>query len=322
MEYRTLGRTGLRVSRLGFGASSLGSVFREIDEAEGIRAVRTALDLGVNYIDVAPYYGLTRAETVLGKALEGVPRDRYVLATKVGRYGDAVFDFSARRVTESVDESLHRLGVDVIDIIQCHDIEYGDLDQVVEETIPALRRVQEQGKARFVGITGLPLSIFQAVLDRTDVDTILSYCHLSLNDTSLETLIPYLEAKGVGIINASPLSMGLLTRRGPPEWHPAPPSIREACRRAAEWCSARGADIAKLALRFSCSRPRVHTTLVGTASPENMERNVRWIEEPVDEELLAGVRAILEPVMNATWVVGRPENSGHIRGYHADYRTE
>jgi len=192
MEYRTLGGTGLEVSRLGFGGSSLGSVFRKIDEAKGIRAVRAALDLGVNYIDVSPYYGLTRAETVLGKALEGVPRDRYFLATKVGRYGDAVFDFSARRVTESVEESLRRLGVDHVDVIQCHDIEYGDLDQVVEETIPALRRVREQGKARFVGITGLPLSIFEAVLDRTEVDTVLSYCHLSINDTSLEALIPYL----------------------------------------------------------------------------------------------------------------------------------
>ena len=209
MQYRPLGNTGLSISALSFGASSLGSVFRQIDEAEGIRAVHTAIDLGINFIDVSPFYGLTRAETVLGKALRSIPRDRYYLATKVGRYGMTQFDFSAKRVTASVDESLARLGIDEIDLIQCHDIEFGSLEQVITETIPALRRLQAQGKVHFVGITGLPLKIFREVLARTELDTILSYCHFSLNDTSLEALVPFLKQKGVGIINASPLSMGL-----------------------------------------------------------------------------------------------------------------
>ncbi|MCD6290306.1 MAG: aldo/keto reductase [Anaerolineae bacterium] len=309
MEYRTLGKTGLTVSVLSYGASSLGGVFREIDEAEGIRTVHVALDLGINYIDVAPYYGITRAETVLGKALKGIPRDRYYLATKVGRYGDDEFDFSAKRVIASVDESLKRLGVDYVDIIQCHDIEFGSLDQIVNETIPALCRVQEQGKARFIGITGYPLKIFRYVLDRTEVDTILSYCHYTLNDTSLEGLISYLEEKGVGIINASPLGMGLLTNRGTPGWHPASDEIKKTCAQAAAYCRSKGVDIAKLALQFSLSNPRIHTTLVGTANPENIRKNVRWIEEPIDEELLAEVREILKPIANRTWPVGRPENN-------------
>lgn len=309
MEYRTLGKTGLHVSALGYGASPLGGVFRPIDEAQGIRAVHTAVDLGINFIDVSPYYGLTRAETVLGRALRGVPRDAYYLATKVGRYADAEFDFSARRVTRSVDESLRRLGVEHVDLIQCHDIEFGDLDQVVNETIPALRRVVEAGKARFIGITGLPLGIFRHVLDRTDVDTILSYCHYTLNDTSLARLIPYLKGKGVGIINASPLGMGLLTGRDLPEWHPAPAALREACARAAAHCRERGVEIARLAIRFATAHPEIATTLVGTASPENIRRNVRWMEEPIDEELLAEVRAILAPVQDVTWPSGRPENA-------------
>ena len=227
MEYRTLGKTGLDVSVLSFGASSLGSVFRPIDEAEGIRAVHVALDMGVNFIDCSPFYGLTKAETVLGKALQDVPRDKYVLATKVGRYGEEAFDFRAERVTKSVDESLARLGVDYIDLIQCHDIEYGSLDQVVEETIPALRKLQAQGKVRFVGITGYPLAIFGYIMDRIDVDTILSYCHYSMNDTSLTGLLPYLQERNAGIISASPLSMGLLTNRGAPEWHPATDDIKQ-----------------------------------------------------------------------------------------------
>ena len=309
MEYRTLGNTGLEVSVLSYGASSLGSVFRDIDEGEGIRTVHVALDLGINLIDVSPYYGLTKAETVLGKALKGIARERYYLATKVGRYGDSEFDFSAARVTASVDESLKRLGVDYVDVIQCHDIEFGDLDQVVNETIPALRRVQEQGKARFVGITGLPLRIFRYVLDRTEVDTILSYCHYALNDTSLADLAPYLEKKNVGIISASPLGMGLLTQRGTPDWHPAPARIKEVCAQAAAFCRRRGVDIAQLAMQFALANPHIHTTLVGTANPDNIRKNVAWIEEPPDHALLKEVQALLAPIHNQTWRAGRPENN-------------
>jgi L-galactose dehydrogenase len=309
MNYRPLGNTGLQVSVLSYGASPLGSVFRPIDEAEGIRTVHTALDLGINFIDVSPFYGLTRAETVLGKALAGIPRDHYYLATKVGRYGQDVFDFSAARMTASVDESLCRLQVEHVDLIQCHDIEFGSLDQVVHETLPALQKLREQGKARFIGITGYPLAIYPRVLDQVPVDTVLSYCHYALNDTSLEELLPYLEQKGVGIINASPFSMGLLTERGAPEWHPAPEFLKAACARAAAHCRSRGVDIAQLALQFALSNPAIATTLVGTASPENLRKNVAWSEQPPDPELLAEVQAILAPVRNMTWPSGRPENS-------------
>ncbi len=309
MEYRTLGKTGLEVSVLSFGASSLGSVFRQIDEDEGIRAVHVALDMGLNFIDCSPFYGLTRAETVLGKALQGIPRHQYVLATKVGRYGEDEFDFTAARVTRSVDESLQRLGVDYIDIIQCHDIEYGSLDQVVEETLPALRRVQAAGKVRFVGITGFPLAIYRAVMERIDVDSILSYCHYSLNDTSLTGLIPYLQAKHVGIIGASPLSMGLLTHRGAPVWHPATNEIKRTCAQAVQFCRQQGVDMARLAIQFALRNPDIHTTLVGTANPDNMRRNIEWLEMPYDEELVNRVLDVLAPVRDKTWMTGRPENN-------------
>jgi L-galactose dehydrogenase len=198
--------------------------------------------------------------------------------------------------------------VDVIDLIQCHDIEFGSIDQIVEETLPALRRVRERGKVRFLGITGLPLGIFPEVLDRTEADTVLSYCHYALNDASLDGLVPYLKGKEVGIVNASPLSMGLLTEQGAPSWHPASREIREACARAAAHCRARGQDISKLALQFSVSHPDLATTLVGTASPAHLERNARWIERPPDPVLLEEVRAILLPIRDRTWPSGREED--------------
>ena len=322
MKYRTLGKTGLDVSCLSFGASSLGSVFRQVRESEGVRTVHAALDLGINFFDVSPFYGLTAAETLLGKALKGVPRDRYLLATKVGRYGEEVFDFSADRVRAGVEESLRRLQVDHGDVIQCLDIEFANLDRVIEETLPALRAVQDQGKARFVGITGLPLKIFEYVLDRAEVDTVLSYCHYALNDTSLSSMIPFLEEKGVGIINASPLSMGLLTNRGTPDWHPASPTLKEVCARAAEFCRARGVDIARAAIQFTLSNPRIHTTLVGTADPENIRKNAAWLDEPPDEELAEEIKEILKPVQDWTWLMGRPENNGDLRGYRAKYPAD
>jgi L-galactose dehydrogenase len=310
MEYRDLGKTGMKVSTLSFGASSLGGgIFRQVEESEALRTVATALDRGINFIDVSPFYGLTRAETVLGKGLRGVDRGSYYLATKVGRYGDTEFDFSANRVLASVDESLARLGVEYVDIIQAHDIEYSDIKQVIEETIPALRRVQEAGKAKFIGITGYPLAVFQSVLNHTNVDTVLSYNHYSLNDTTLLGLLPFIRENGAGVINASPLSQGLLTIRGTPAWHPAPAEVQRVCMKAAVYCKEKGSDLAKLAVQFSARNPQITTTLVGTADPCNLRKNLDWIEESFNEALAAEVQQILRPIQDQTWVVGRPENN-------------
>jgi len=311
MEYRTLGKTGLKVSKLAFGGSSLGSVFRSVAEEDGIRAVHTALDHGINLIDTAPYYGATKAETVLGKALKGVGRDRYLLATKVARFGPEIadFDFSAERVFSSIEESLARLGVDHFDFIQVHDLEFGNIDQIVTVTIPALREAQRQGKARFIGITGLPVRLFAEVMDRVDVDQIQSYCHYCLNDTALADILPYLQEKQVGIFNSAPLAMRLLTQEGPPSWHPAPAEVTSKCAEAAAYCASQGADLAKLALQFSVANPDIHTTIVGTASPDRILENIRQIEEPLDTALLAKVQEILKPIHKITWPSGRSENN-------------
>lgn len=308
MEYRPLGTTGLTVSVIGYGASPLGGVYRAIDVDEGLRTVRTALELGVNIIDVAPYYGATVAETVLGRALRGVDRDSYVLATKVGRYGDDDFDFSAARVTRSVDESLGRLGVEHVDLIQCHDIEFGDLDVIVEETVPALQALRAAGKVRFVGVTGYPLEPLAYLVERAGVDTVLSYCRYTLADRALLGWTEWFARAGTGVINASPLGMGLLSRTGPPAWHPAGPELRAAAARAAELCRARGVDIAEVALRFAVAPPQFATTIVGTASAERMARNIAWAAQPADEELLRDIDAVLAPVRDTTWHTGRPEN--------------
>ena len=307
MKYRKLGNTGLDLSTLSYGASSLGSVFKEINETEGIKTVHTALDLGINFIDVSPYYGLTKAETVLGRALKAIPRDRYYLSTKAGRLAENEFDFSQKSIMNSLEESLQRLGTDYVDILLLHDIEFGSYDQVINEGIPALQKLKEQGKIRFFGVSGLPLSIFDKVLEKTDLDVILSYCHYSLNDTSLVSRIPLLEKKQVGLINAAPLSMGLLNTRPVADWHPASKEVKQTCKKAAEFCVEHGVDIAKLAIQFSVQHEQIPTTLVSTSSTQNITRNVEWATETIDDNLLQEVRTILEPIHNETWASGNDE---------------
>ncbi|KAJ4965457.1 hypothetical protein NE237_017306 [Protea cynaroides] len=313
LERRELGNTGLNVSCVGFGASPLGNAFGVVSEEEAIASVREALNLGINYFDTSPYYGGTLSEKVLGNALKviGVPRNEFILSTKCGRYVEG-FDFSAERVTRSIDESLARLKLDYVDILHCHDIEFGSLDQIVNETIPALQKLKEAGKIRFVGITGLPLGIFNYVLDRVppgSVDVILSYCHYSINDSTLEHLLPYLKSKGVGIINASPLSMGLLTENGPPEWHPASPGLKSACQAAAAHCKEKGKNISKLALQYSLSNKEISSVLVGMNSARQVKENVAAALELTsvgkDEGAIGEIQTILEPVKNETWPSGR-----------------
>ncbi|MCH8922850.1 MAG: aldo/keto reductase [Planctomycetes bacterium] len=306
MQTRKLGRTGLEVSPVSYGASPLGGVFGDVREKDGIACVQRAIDLGVNLIDVSPYYGHTQAETVLGKALAGGWRDKVILCTKAGRIADEEFDFSAKHITRSVDESLRRLRTDHVDVLQAHDIEHAaDYQQVFSETAETLHRLKEQGKCRYIGMTGYPLGILRQAIERCNLDVVLSYCRFSLQDTTLlDELLPVAEQHGVGVINASPLSMGLLSEKGPPPWHPAPPLIKSTCRAAVEHCRSRGVDLAFLAMQFVLRDERVATTLVGTSSAEKMERNVRALSEPIDEQLLAEVQKILAPVKDASWPSG------------------
>ena len=306
MEYRTLGGTGLKVSALSFGGSPLGGVYGEVDVEECRRTMHAALDSGINLIDVSPYYGETRAETMLGAVLQGVARDRYLIATKVGRYGNADFDFTAERAIRSVEESMRRIGVDHIDIVQCHDIEYGSIDQIVDETLPALYKLKQQGKIGFVGVTGLPLEIFTGVLDRVQTDVILSYCRYTLLDDTLVSLIPYLKQKNVGIISASPLAMGLLGG-APPPWHPAPPAMREAVSAAAAHCHARGTNLAQLAVQYALANPDIATTLVGISNQYELERSLDCVGTACDPEILTAVEAIFAPVHNQTWQSKQPD---------------
>lgn len=310
MKTRILGKTDLELPIVSFGASSLGQEFRQVRLEEAMNSVHVALECGMNFIDTSPFYGRGMSEVLLGVALRDVPRDQYTLCTKLGRYDLTHFDFSAKRVRESVDVSLHRMGTDYLDIILCHDIEFVPMQQIVDETIPELRKIQQAGKVRYIGFSGYPQKIFRFVCDQTDVDCVLSYNQYTLQNTRFyDESVPYLKEKGVGIMNAGPFSARLLTNAPLPQWLKEPQEVKDAAREAASVCEAHGVDIAQLALQYSIANEDMTTTVAGSANPANIRKWAEWAEQPMDEELVRKVLDIFAPVKNIGHVEGLPENN-------------
>ena len=312
METRPLGNTGIDLPALSFGASSLGAEFRSIDLNEAFGAVHTALDLGMNFIDTSPFYGRGMSEVMLGQALKGIDRESYLLGTKLGRYSLEHFDFSAKRVDESLHVSMHRMGTDHLDLILLHDVEFVKLPQIWEETIPALLKAKAEGKVRAIGFSCYPMACFNTVLDKVedDIDCVLSYNQYTLQNTAFaDDLVPRLKSKNLGAINAGPFSARLLTNAELPEWLKEPGEVKAAARTAAKLCEDNGVDIAQLALQFSCENPDIASTVAGSANPRNVAKWAKWLAEPIDRDLLAAVRKIFEPVKNIGHLEGLPANN-------------
>jgi L-galactose dehydrogenase len=310
MLYQTLGKTGLRVSKVGFGCAPLGDEYGRISSGEATRTVHLAIEQGINFFDTSPYYGRTLSETRLGEALKG-KREQVILATKGGRFDrplETGFDFSYSGIRKMCEGSLQRLQTDYIDVYQLHDIEFGEKAQVISEAIPALQTLKAEGKVRFIGVTGYPLMLLREMVETQPLDVTLSYCHYNLLNRHLnDVLVPAVKARGIGLINASVTSMGLLTDQGPPPWHPASAQIKAAAATAAAYCRAQGVPIAQLAIQFALQNPAVDVTLLGTRTEEELRQTLPLVATVPNAELLAAVLALLEPVANTNWPSGRPE---------------
>ncbi|HEX4773389.1 MAG TPA: aldo/keto reductase [Bryobacteraceae bacterium] len=308
MDYRILGKTGLKLSVIGFGAGPLGGEYGTVDPSEGKRTVHAAIDRGINLFDTAPYYGRTLSETRLGEALLG-KRQSIILCSKLGRYDKASFDFSAARVATSIDESLRRLQTDYLDLLIAHDVEFADREFIIAETLPAMRKLQAAGKARFIGISGLPLKILADIGERGRVDFVLSYCRYALLNRDLDRwLTPVADKHNFGLIGAAAVHMGILTDQGPQPWHPAQEKIKEAGKKIVAICHRHGIDAATLAVWFTTRHPKLASTLVGMARMSELEANLKALTLQPSPELLAEVDAVAAPVYNTIWPSGLPEN--------------
>jgi L-galactose dehydrogenase len=309
MHYRTLGRTGIEVSTISFGASPLGNVFDSVSEKTAIRAVHAGIDRGINLFDVAPFYGDTLSETRLGKALKE-KRDQVYLSTKCCRYGGGVFDFSAKRVLTSIDESLQRLQTDYVDFYHVHDIEFADKSQVLEESIPAALQVKASGKARFIGFSGLPVRYLAKIARLVDVDTVLSWGHYTLlADQINEELVPLAQEKGFGLLNAAPFMQRILSDAPIPTWQNSPDSVKAMQPRLQALCREYGLQLSDVALNYAVSHPVIATTIVGMSDEQQVEQNVSSLDIEIPSELLQRLETLVEPVKNLMWFEGKPENN-------------
>lgn len=309
MEYRRLGKTAEAISILGFGASPMGDVFSVSDEQEGIRAVHYAVDHGINFFDVAPFYGDTLAENRLGKALFG-KRDQVFLATKCGRYGLKDFDFSTKRILKSIDESLLRLKTDRIDLFQLHDIEFVPKTQLLQEAMPAIERILESGKARFWGITGLPVRYLAQIARETNPDTVLSWAHYNLLEDEINSdLVPLAQQMEFGLMNAAPLFQRILSDQEIPSWHRSSQSVKEIQPKLLQICASYGVKLSDVAIRYAIDHPTISTTIVGMCDLTTVKQNLSVFDFQIPDGLLLAIADIVAPVKNQIWFEGLAENN-------------
>jgi L-galactose dehydrogenase len=309
MKYRRLGKTDMDVSILGFGASPLGNVFDECTQNDADETVHFAIDNGVNFFDVSPFYGLTLAEERLGKALAGKRKDIF-LATKCGRYDLQEFDFSRERIFKSIDESLGRLKTDYVDLFQLHDIEFVDKAQIIDVAIPAIQEIKASGKARYIGITGLPVRYLAQIAREVEIDTVLSWAHYNLLEDEInDELVPLSKEKGFGLMNAAPLMQRILSDAPLPEWHRSPDEVKAMQPVLLQLCKEYNVSLSDVALRYAMNHPDIATTIVGMNNLEIIKQNVKAVDFEIPQELLDKILTLLAPVKNKMWFEGKPEHN-------------
>lgn len=315
MQRRTLGRTGLEVSPVAFGTAPLGQLFGPVPLEDGVRAVRTAIDLGVNLFDASPYYG--DAEERLGIALDGV-RDEVLVSSKAGRYLGAgrftgeVFDFSPARIRSSLENTLRLLRTDHLDILLLHDVDFVDINGILGESIPALLQLKQEGLVRAVGASGYGLGAMTQITQEEGVDVVLSFAHGTLLENTLgDVLAPAAATNEVGLLNAAAVALGALTpavETRDDDTFLAPPSVLKAARAMLREATDRGADISHLANQYAIQRTGAVTTVIGTTKIAHLQDAVAAADEPIDEELLAAVLAHRPDPATHQWDIGLPEN--------------
>ncbi|NQY11036.1 MAG: aldo/keto reductase [Flavobacteriales bacterium] len=310
MQKNKLGKTNLLVSEISFGASALGGVYNDVDEDACIETVQVAINVGINLIDVAPAYGGTKAETVLGKALKDIPRDMYYISTKAGKYTDPdnysnnEFNYTEKKIREGLEESMKRLGVDYLDIVHLHDFDYENgahCEAAFSTGFGTLLKLKEEGVIGAIGAGIYDMELWHRVIAEAPVDAILLHNHYSLLDTLALELIDACNEKEIGIINASPFASSLLTPGPAAHWHPATTEERALLEKAAQYCNDRDFSITDLAIQFSTQQNHFPTTLFSTDTSDTFMKNMLAYRKDLDYDHVKAVQTILAPIINKQW---------------------
>ena len=316
MDERQLDRTGLRLTELGFGAASLGNLFRETTDAESEEAVDTAWELGIRYFDTAPHYGLGLSERRLGRALRKYPRDEYVISTKVGRLlvpnehrtgrdndgflvpDDVVrqWDFSRDGVRRSLDSSLERLGLDRVDILYAHDPDQADADAGIR-VAPFLVELREQGAVKAVGVGTNSGPEAARLLGGTDLDlAMLAGRYTLLEQDSLDDALRVAASAGKSIVAVGAFNSGLLANDTPAadakyDYQPAEARLIARVESIADICARFGVTVPQAAIAFPLTHPSVVNVTLGMRNPAQVRRNAALYDANTPSELWIELKA-------------------------------
>ena len=312
LDTKEIGSTGLRVTRLGIGGAPIGSLFRDVTEDDAVATVRRGLELGLNYVDTAPLYGHGLSEMRLGRALKHVPRDAFILSTKVGRVlnpvdtapisphyqslpkMEPVFDYSRDGILRSLEESLQRLGLDRVDIAYIHDAD-DHWRQAIGEAYPALADLRSQGVVKAVGV-GMNQWQMEARFAREgDFDCfLLAGRYTLLDQSSLAELMPACLERNVSLVLGGPYNSGILASDPGPgatyDYEAAPPEIIKRARKIKAVCDLYAVPLKAAALRFGLLHPAVAATIPGPRSVAEVEENFRMAAHPVPPDLWAELK--------------------------------
>jgi D-threo-aldose 1-dehydrogenase len=320
-----IGRTGLRVTRLGFGAGSIAGLYASVADGDAISVVDRAWQIGVRFFDAAPLYGFGNGERRLGAALAGRPRDDYVLSTKVGRlvrradsiplgadvdrqaigesedayFADTqgrrmVFDYTADGIRRSVEESLERLGLDHLDILFVHDPD-DHWESAIGQAYPALRRLRDEGVVRAIGVGMNQAAMLVRFATEADFDLFLVASRYTLLDqTALDELLPRCEARGIAVVVGGVMNTGILADPKPGsrfDYGPAPTEVIERARRLGAICERHGVPLRAAAVQFPLAHPAVVGLVVGVRSVEHLDEYPALMRRSIPTELWSELRS-------------------------------
>lgn len=309
-----IGRSGVTVSALGFGAAEIGSLHRWVDEQTAIDAVESAWSAGIRYFDTAPHYGIGLSERRLGAALAGRDRAEYVISTKVGRMlvpspenagardledgfdvpadHRRVWDFSSDGVRRSLESSLDRLGMDRVDIVLMHDPD-DHWEQAIGQAYPALHELRAQGVVGAIGAGMNQWQMLSRFVAETEIDTVmLAGRYTLLEQSPLDTMLPACVDRGVSVLAAGVFNSGLLATDRPSaqaryNYVTVPTDLHARALRIGEVCGRHGVSLPQAAMAFVAAHPAVASVVVGMRTAEQVDRNARLFTTPVPAELWA-----------------------------------
>ena len=315
LEKVQIGSTGLEVTRLGLGGSSLGGMYRESNDREAASVIARFLRLGLNYLDTGPSYGSGLSEERIGRALSDIARNEYVISSKVselvisdrtltrrtifaGTNRDVVKDYSRDGTLRSIEGSLQRLGIDRIDIVYIHDAYEQYVDQAINETLPTLIELKSQGVIQALGVGMGDCGIMERFATEGEMDCFLLWGKYSLlNQEALDGLLPLCDEKNISIVMGSPYESGILASDLYVKtdfkfrYRDVPPDILNRAQRIESICGRHAVPLKAAAMQFIFGHPAVAAVIPGTRSPERMEENFKMMNKHIPADLWAELKS-------------------------------